>query len=214
MRCEPQHYNKGDVLAFHQDVINHRVKAGDHYTVAAIAEDGRLKVENDGGETRSIKPRGNIRYAYDVYEPHPISLQEGEQLRFTRNDTERDIANCDTAEIIKIAASKIHLTDNIEQLAETLEANTGERMTAMEAVGETVREVEAELEQDPSISHDEVNLDAHDAALNEASLEEGHEMEIALDLDEMAIEDKEIELEKENELELEQELDLDMGMEL
>ena len=44
------------------------------------------------------------------------------------------------------------LTDNREQLVETLEANTGERLTALEAIGEAAAETEAEVPAKQAVS--------------------------------------------------------------
>lgn len=224
---DARNYHPGDVVAFHQDVINHRVKAGDRFTVTGHSrtDDGSLRVllADGDGNRRHIDPRGTIRYRLAVYETTEMTVQAGDRIRWTANapktdsgdrnlvngtgaeithvgrvglgirtDDGRDIAmrlddpqlghsdhgysrtihaaqgmTCDHViavlesghgqltdqqsfyvEISRARDSAVVLTDNIEQLTETLTANTGERLTALEAIGETAagREVEREVQ--------------------------------------------------------------------
>ena len=205
-KADVRNYAEGDVVVFHQNLVNYRVKADDACTVTGIEGD-RVLLSHPDGKPRRIAPEGNIRYRLEVYESRPIELQAGDRIRWTRNDKARALVNGEVAEIVAITgkgvrlltadgaelslkhddpqlrhidhawSSTVHgaqgstadgviavldsghglltdqatfyveisrardhvmvLTDNGEQLIETLEANTGERATALEAIGVT-----------------------------------------------------------------------------
>jgi conjugative relaxase-like TrwC/TraI family protein len=195
-----EYYTPGDVMVFHKDVVNLRIKAGDHYRVLDI-DDQHLIVKSDTeSKPKTIKSLVKLGNVFEVYESHEISLQAGDSIRFTRNDNKRNIANGDIRTIEKITNGKVTLsgegpvdrdddalkhidhgycltvhamqgdtkknaivvidpglggltdqktfcvdvsrteysvavlTDDIELLAETLEENIGDRMTALEAI--------------------------------------------------------------------------------
>lgn len=109
-KSQAQYYSPGDVLVFHQDVVNYLINKGAHFTVTGIGDDNRLQVESPTGEMRMIKPQANIRYTYDAYEAERIPLQQGDHIRFTRNAHNPAIANGDEAVISKITQSKITMT--------------------------------------------------------------------------------------------------------
>ena len=71
-------------------------------------------------------------------------------------------------EISRARDSAVVLTDNIQQLTETLTANTGERLTALEAIGEAAagREVEREMaREEPQVEQmARTNTREHDLA--------------------------------------------------
>ena len=205
-KADVRNYAEGDVVVFHQDLVNYRVKADDVCTVTGIEGDHVLLSHPDG-TARRIAPEGNIRYRLEVYETRTIELQAGDRIRWTRNDKARALVNGEVAEVVAITGARVRLrtadgdmlslkhedpqlrhidhawsstvhgaqgstadgviavldsghglltdqatfyveisrardhvmvlTDNGEQLIETLEANTGERATALEAIGET-----------------------------------------------------------------------------
>ena len=205
-KADVRNYAEGDVVVFHQDLVNYRVKADDACTVTGIEGDHVLLSHPDG-KPRRIAPEGNIRYRLEVYESRPIELQAGDRIRWTRNDKARALVNGEVAEIVAITGKRVRLltadgaelslkhddpqlrhidhawsstvhgaqgstadgviavldsghglltdqatfyveisrardsvmvlTDNGEQLIETLEANTGKRATALEAIGVT-----------------------------------------------------------------------------
>ncbi|MCY4608621.1 MAG: relaxase domain-containing protein [bacterium] len=213
-KADVRNYGEGDVVVFHQDLVNYRVKADDACTVTGIEGDHVLLSHPDG-TARRIRPEGNIRYRLEVYETRAIELQAGDRIRWTRNDKMRSLVNGEQAEIVAITSTRVRvrtadgstlslkhedpqlrhidhawsstvhgaqgstadgviavldsghglltdqatfyveisrardhvmvLTDNSEQLIETLEANTGERATALEAVGVTPDELRASL---------------------------------------------------------------------
>ena len=213
-KADVRNYGEGDVVVFHQDLVNYRVKADDACTVTGIEGDHVLLSHPDG-TARRIRPEGNIRYRLEVYETRTIELQAGDRIRWTRNDKARSLVNGERAEIVAITGKRVRvrtadggmlslkhddpqlrhidhawsstvhgaqgstadgviavldsghglltdqatfyveisrardsvmvLTDNGDQLIETLEANTGERATALEAIGVTAGELRASL---------------------------------------------------------------------
>ena len=213
-KADVRNYADGDVVVFHQDLVNYRVKADDACTVTGIEGD-RVLLSHPDGTARRIRPEGDIRYRLEVYETRGIELQAGDRIRWTRNDKARSLVNGEQAEIVAITGARVRLrtadggmlslkhedpqlrhidhawsstvhgaqgstadgviavldsghglltdqatfyveisrardsvmvlTDNGEQLIETLEANTGERATALEAIGVTAGELRAAL---------------------------------------------------------------------
>ncbi len=205
---EARNYREGDVVVFHQDLVNYRVKRDDALTVTGV-EEGRVLLMHPDGRPRRVAPdRGYIRYRLEVYETQPIEIMAGDRIRWTRNDRARELANGERAaveaitptrvrfllddgrklslrhddpqlrhidhawsttahgaqgstadhviavldsghgaltdqatfyvEISRARDSAVVLTDNREELVEALEAHTGERATALEAVGEEI----------------------------------------------------------------------------
>ncbi|MCY3672516.1 MAG: relaxase domain-containing protein, partial [Alphaproteobacteria bacterium] len=202
-----RNWREGDIALFNREMKHYRVRKDDACTVMEVEED-RVRLAHADGRPRHLKPGTYLRYRLDLFEEKTLRIREGEQLRWTRNDRERGLANGDRAEVLEIGdkallirladgremrfarddpqlrhlawayASTVHaaqgqthdrviavldsgagplvnqqtlyvqlsrareqavvLTDNREQLVETLEANTGERLTALEAIGETV----------------------------------------------------------------------------
>ena len=213
-KADVRNYGEGDVVVFHQDLVNYRIKADDACTVTGIEGDHVLLSHPDG-TSRRIRPEGNIRYRLEVYETRGIQLQAGDRIRWTRNDKERALVNGEQAGIVAITNTRVRvrtangdmlslkhddpqlrhidhawsatvhgaqgstadgviavldsghglltdqatfyveisrardrvmvLTDNGEQLIETLEANTGERATALEAISVTSDALKAAL---------------------------------------------------------------------
>ncbi len=228
-KADVRNYADGDVVVFHQDLVNYRVKADDACTVTGIEGDHVLLSHPDG-TARRIRPEGNIRYRLEVYETRGIELRAGDRIRWTRNDKARSLVNGEVAEIVAITGKRVRvrtadggtlslkhedpqlrhidhawsstvhgaqgstadgviavldsghglltdqatfyveisrardsvmvLTDNGEQLIETLEANTGERATALEAIGVTADELRASLPEKtmPWRSHEEASV--------------------------------------------------------
>ncbi len=202
-----RNWREGDVALFNRDMKHFRIRKEDACTVMEVEED-RVRLAHGDGRPRHLKPGSELRYRLDLFEAKTLRIREGEQLRWTRNDRERGLANGDRLEVLETGetalrmrladgremrfarddpqlrhlayayASTVHaaqgqthdrviavldtgagplvnqqtlyvqlsrareqavvLTDNREQLIETLEANTGARMTALEAIGETV----------------------------------------------------------------------------
>ena len=200
-----RNWREGDIALFNRDMKHYRMRKDDACTVTEVEED-RVKLAHADGRPRHLKPGSELRYRLDLFEAKTLTLRVGEQLRWTRNDKARGLANGDRATLLEVRdnalrlqladgremtfarddpqlrhlayayASTVHaaqgqtherviavldtgagplmnqqtlyvqlsrareqavvLTDNREQLVETLEANTGERLTALEAIGE------------------------------------------------------------------------------
>ncbi|MCY4504116.1 MAG: ATP-binding domain-containing protein, partial [Alphaproteobacteria bacterium] len=205
---DTRNWREGDVALFNRDMKHYRIARDDACTVMEVEED-RVRLSHGDGRPRHLKPGSELRYRLDLFEAKTLRIREGEQLRWTRNDRERGLANGDRLEVLETRdealrmrladgremtfarndpqlrhlayayASTVHaaqgqthdrviavldsgagplvnqqtlyvqlsrareeavvLTDNREHLVETLEANTGERLTALEAIGETAR---------------------------------------------------------------------------
>ena len=76
------------------------------------------------------------------------------------------------------------LTDNREQLVETLEANTGERITALDAIGETTHDVPAKAEvvaEEAAAFVERLRADREREAAAEAARETAHRVDAWLD---------------------------------
>ena len=202
---DPRNWREGDIALFNRDMKHYRIARDDACTVMEVEED-RVRLSHGDGRPRYLKPGSELRYRLDLFEAKTLRIREGEQLRWTRNDRERGLANGDRLEVLETGetalrmrladgremsfarndpqlrhlayayASTVHaaqgqthdrviavldtgagplvnqqtlyvqlgrareqavvLTDNREQLVETLEANTGARLTALEAIGE------------------------------------------------------------------------------
>ena len=202
---DPRNWREGDIALFNRDMKHYRIARDDVCTVMEVEED-RVRLAHGDGRPRHLKPGSDLRYRLDLFEAKTLRIREGEQLRWTRNDRQRGLANGDRMEVLEIGkgvlwmglpdgrelsfarndpqlrhlayayASTVHaaqgqthdrviavldtgagplvnqqtlyvqlgrareqavvLTDNREQLVETLEANTGARLTALEAIGE------------------------------------------------------------------------------
>ena len=100
-KADVANYRPGDVLVWHNDIHQFRVKADDACTVTGTA-DGRVLLHHPDGRARRIDPSSRVRYRYEVYETRPIRLQAGDRIRWTRNDRERGLVNGGEAEVLSI----------------------------------------------------------------------------------------------------------------
>ncbi len=218
-----RNWREGDIALFNRDMKHYRVARDDACTVMAVEED-RVRLSHADGRPRHLKPGSDLRYRLDLFEAKTLTLRAGEQLRWTRNDKARGLANGDRATLREVRdnalrlqladgrqmtfarddpqlrhlayayASTVHaaqgqtherviavldtgagplvnqqtlyvqlsrareqavvLTDNREQLVETLEANTGERLTALEAIGEAADTAAAPVKAAVSVAAD------------------------------------------------------------
>ncbi len=218
-----RNWREGDIALFNRDMKHYRVRKDDACTVMAVEED-RVRLSHADGRPRHLKPGSDLRYRLDLFEAKTLTLRAGEQLRWTRNDKARGLANGDRATLREVRdnalrlqladgrqmtfarddpqlrhlayayASTVHaaqgqtherviavldtgagplmnqqtlyvqlsrareqavvLTDNREQLVETLEANTGERLTALEAIGEAADTAAAPVKAAVSVAAD------------------------------------------------------------
>ena len=205
-----RNWSEGDAAVFHHDVWGGKAKAGEVFTVNAI-EGERAELVHEDGRILRVNPGGKrLRYQLELHETATIRIRAGDAIRWTRNDSRRDLVNGERAHVVSVGpkavrfrtadgrglrlsrddpqlrhldhaySATVHgaqgtaadrviavldsghgaladqatfyvevsrardeaviLTDNREQLAETLEERTGLRMNALEAVGETTKE--------------------------------------------------------------------------
>ena len=196
-------YPVGAVVVFDRDIRGVDVEAGEVYTVIGTEGGQVLMVDNDGKQV-AIDPAGGAATRLDIFEARDMELQEGDMIRWTRNDKEHELINNHQAEVVGIKDDMVHfrgedgreftlptdalhhcdyafnstvhsfqgrtidnviavldsnhgeltnqktfyveisraresatlITDDREQLAVTLEYNTGERIAALESIGE------------------------------------------------------------------------------
>ena len=107
-KADVANYRPGDVLVFHNDIHQYRVKADDACTVTG-AEDGRVLLEHPDGRPRRIDPSKPVRYRYEAYETRPIRLQAGDRIRWTRNDRKRGLVNGDEAEVLAVGSRLVKI---------------------------------------------------------------------------------------------------------
>ncbi len=91
-KADIANYRLGDVLVFHNDLYQFRVKADDACTVTGTDE-GKVELHHPDGRLRRIDPSRPVRYRYEAYETRPIRLQAGDRIRWTRNNAKRGLAN-------------------------------------------------------------------------------------------------------------------------
>ncbi|MCY4551949.1 MAG: relaxase domain-containing protein [Defluviicoccus sp.] len=103
-----RNYRDGDLVLFHQDLVNYRVRKDDVLTVSGIEHDSVVLAHPDG-KPRRIRPAGSVRYRLEVYETREIELRAGDRIRWTRNDKERSLINGEKAEITEIARGRVRL---------------------------------------------------------------------------------------------------------
>ena len=93
-----RNYREGDLVVFHQHLVNYRLKKDEILTVTGIDYD-RVMLLHPDGKPRWIRPAGSIRYQLDVYETRPMEVRAGDRIRWTRNDRKRSLINGERAEV-------------------------------------------------------------------------------------------------------------------
>ena len=101
-----RNYREGDLVVFHQDLVNYRLKKDEILTVTGIDYD-RVMLRHPDGKPRWIRPAGSIRYQLDVYETRPMEVRAGDRIRWTRNDRKRSLINGERAEVEGIAKGRV-----------------------------------------------------------------------------------------------------------
>ena len=102
-----RNYREGDLVVFHQDLVNYRLKKDEILTVTGFDYD-RVMLLHPDGKLRWIRPAGSsIRYGLDVYETRPIEIRAGDRIRWTRNDRKRSLINGERAEVEGIAKGRV-----------------------------------------------------------------------------------------------------------
>ncbi len=113
---------------------------GDRVEVAAIGT-GALRMRlSDGRETRFALDDPQLRHLAYAYAStvHAAQGQTHDRVVAVLDTGAGPLVNQQTlyVQLSRAREEALVLTDNREQLVETLEANTGERLTALEAIGE------------------------------------------------------------------------------
>ena len=101
-----RNYREGDLVVFHRDLVNYRLKKDEILTVTGFDYD-RVMLLHPDGKPRWIRPAGQIRYGLDVYETRPIEIRAGDRIRWTRNDKKRSLTNGGRAEVEGIARNRV-----------------------------------------------------------------------------------------------------------
>ena len=236
-------YQPGDIVIFERDVRAAKIEAGVNYIVNG-REDGQVVLTDVFGRAASFDPGGGIASHVETYNPAEMTLQEGDRIRWTRNDKDHNLVNTHQAEITGVADGVISfatedgrqmslpadapqfqhadyafnatvhafqgrtvdnviaildsthaeltnqktfyvevsrardramiITDDREQLAQTLIENTGEARSALQGIGEETPSerglaTEAQLAEAISVARDEslLTLEEHEQEWNE-----------------------------------------------
>ena len=129
----------GDRIRFTRNDKEREIFNGDEYTITSI--DGHeMGFANDEGREISISRRSDLlkhldhAYSSTTYSSQGTTVENVIALLDSGQGALTDQQNF-YVDISRARERAVVLTDNIEALAETLEENTGERLTAMEAVG-------------------------------------------------------------------------------
>ncbi len=101
-----RNYREGDLVVFHHDLVNYRLKKDEILTVTGIEYD-RVMLLHPDGKPRWIRPAGSVRYQLDVYETRPMEIRAGDRVRWTRNDRKRSLVNGERAEVEGIAKGRV-----------------------------------------------------------------------------------------------------------
>ena len=105
-RGDRRNYREGDLVVFHQDLVNYRLKRDEILTVTGFDYD-RVMLLHPDGKPRWFRPADSIRYGLDVYETRPIEIRAGDRIRWTRNDKKRSLINGGRAEVEGIAKGRV-----------------------------------------------------------------------------------------------------------
>ena len=101
-----RNYREGDLVVFHQDLVNYRLKKDEILAVTGFDYD-RVMLLHPDGKPRWIKPAGRSRYLLDVYETRPMEIRAGDRIRWTRNDGKRSLVNGERAEVEGIGKGRV-----------------------------------------------------------------------------------------------------------
>jgi len=104
-------YQPGDVVRFGRDYKSLGVKNGEYVTVTGVDPKSKV-VRLKTREGRHIdwipyKIAGRSQGGVEVYQKEERHLKEGELVRWTRNDNQRDIRNAEIAEVTKVQGNQV-----------------------------------------------------------------------------------------------------------
>ena len=95
-------YQPGEIVIFERDMRTTGIEAGERYSVAG-REDGQVILTDRDGRQYGFDPGGGIADRVETYHPAEMTLQEGDRIRWTRNDKERGLVNTHQAEVTGVA---------------------------------------------------------------------------------------------------------------
>ena len=139
-------YAPGDVVAFHRPYKWLGVEKGDELDVAGIDRDANtVNLRRKDGEIVGWIPHKLAARTggAEVCRCESFELRAGDRIRWTKNDNRLGLINSQTLYVeISRARDRAQLvTDDRDALRERLEAVTGERISALEAVDADVGKV-------------------------------------------------------------------------
>lgn len=98
------------MVIFERDLRTAGIEAGERYSVAG-REDGQVILTDMDGRQYSFDPAGGIADRVETYHPAEMTLQEGDRIRWTRNDREHGLVNTHQAEITGVADGMVSFTN-------------------------------------------------------------------------------------------------------
>lgn len=107
-RRHSKYYQKNAIIVPEQDYKNGLLR-GEQYKILDTGPGNRLTVENNAGERIQFSPAQCTKLS--VYTNERSELAVGDQVKITRNDKVRDLANGDRFIVAEIQDGKIILTD-------------------------------------------------------------------------------------------------------
>ncbi|MCI0415013.1 relaxase domain-containing protein [bacterium] len=93
---EAFNYERGDVIRFGRDQKKLGIEKGGYTEVLSNDQSGGVHIRNEKGEIHTWYPELSGK-AIEVYKQEHREIREGEQLRFTRNDSQQGFINNKTA---------------------------------------------------------------------------------------------------------------------
>jgi ATP-dependent exoDNAse (exonuclease V) alpha subunit len=118
-RRHSRYYEKGAVILPERDYSN-GLKRGEQYTVLDTGPGNQLTVRGQDGEVIRFSPARFNRLS--VYSREKTELAVGDQVRITRNDADKDLANGDRFTVKSVTQDQVLLAGK-EGREITLEAN-------------------------------------------------------------------------------------------
>ena len=114
---DASNYSSGDLVIFAVDSPKLGIEASEVYRVTGVSEqdDGVIELMDMNGRRIDFDPQGggdvrhDIAGRLDVFEESEMLLQAGDEIRWTRNDNERELLNASTASILEIDKHSITL---------------------------------------------------------------------------------------------------------
>jgi len=119
-RRHSRYYEKGSVILPERDYGN-GLRRGEQYTVLDTGPGNRLSVRAQDGQLIQFSPARCCKLS--VYSIEPTELAIGDQVKITRNDAKRDLANGDRFTVQSVTAHAVRLEGHNGRVV-ALEART------------------------------------------------------------------------------------------